>query len=119
MGVFSVEAEDSAYNFAWSEIIFNQINENSIFAEPRSSELRKLKERDGRLDGEPGNGGRSIKHFFVVGPWGTSCTAIKAGFEVVLRRKVGGGDSVVMMVVESDGGLVGLGVEHELLKKQW
>ena len=56
MGVFSVEAEDSAYNFAWSEIIFNQINENSIFAEPRSSELRKLKERDGRLDGEPGNG---------------------------------------------------------------
>ena len=119
MGVFSVEAEDSAYNFAWSKIIFNQINENSIFAEPRSSELRKLKERDGRLDGEPGVGGRSIKHFFVVGPWGTSCTAIEAGFEVGLRRKGGGSDGVVMMIVERDGGLMGVGVEHELLKEQW
>ena len=119
MGVFSVEAKDSAYNFAWSEIIFNQINENSIFAKPRSSKLRKLKERNGGLDGEPGDGGRSIEDVFVKGAWGTSCTAIKAGFEVVLRRKVGGGDSFVVVIVESDGGLVGLSVEHELLKKQW
>ena len=119
MGVFGVEAKDGTHNFTGSKIVFNEVDEDSIFAKPRASKLRKLKERDGGLDGEPSDGRRSIEHFFVVGPWGTSCTAIEAGFEVGLRRKGGGSDGVVMMIVECDGGLMGVGVEHELLKMQW
>ena len=119
MGVFGVEAKDGTHNFTGSKIIFNEVDENSIFAKPRSSKLRKLKERDGGLDREPGDGGRSIEHFFVVGPWGTSCTAIEAAFEVVLCRNCGGSDGVVMMIVEHDGRLMGVGVEHELLEDQW
>ena len=114
-----MEAKDGTHNFTGSKIIFNEVNENSIFAKPRSSKLRKVKERNGRLDGEPGDGGRAIEDFFVIGAWGTSCTAIEAGFEVGLRRKGGGSDGVVMMIVERDGGLMGVGVEHELLKEQW
>ena len=68
MGVFGVEAKDGTHNFMWSKIIFNEVDENSIFAKPRLSKLRKLKERDGRLDGEPGDGGRSIEDVFVIGP---------------------------------------------------
>ena len=119
MGVFGVETKDGTHNFTESKVIFDEVDEDPIFAKPRASKLRKLEERDGRLDGEPGDGGGSIEHFFVVGPGGTSFTAIEAGFEVVLRRKGGGGDGVVMMIVEHDGGLMGVGVEHELLKEQW
>ena len=98
VGVFGVQTEDHAHDFARTTVGFNQIKENAVVFKPGPSSGGEFVVAGCRGNGDPCDCEGAIEEALEVDAFMAGCAAVERIFEVFVAWEVGGSDFLVMMV---------------------
>ena len=115
VGVFGVQAEDHAHDFARTTVGFNQIKENAVVFKPGPSSGGEFVEAGCRSDGDPCDCGGAIEEALEVDAFMAGDAAVESSFEVFVAWEVSGSDFLVMMVECLEGAVVFVDCRDKIL----